>query len=149
VAPDRLRPESQACLGWRKTVQIERRLMIDGWLPAPYSKGVARWLETAQPQTRQPHEEYPPSERNLTKPKTICPSSPLISENLRHSQTASRRTNQGSRKGAAGRCYLQRLSQGVQRVTLRRAPCFMRPAQAVSPNPAGKSLYRVLPRSDP
>ena len=94
---------------------MNRGLIIDGWLPSPYSKGIVWWAGNAQPRTSQPPEEYPPSEQNPAKPRTICPSSPFVSENLRHSSTGSRRTNQGSRKGAAGRCCFQSLSQGFQR----------------------------------
>ena len=96
---------------------------------------------------RQPFEEDPPNERNLTKPRTICPSSPLISENLRHSPTGSRRTNQGSRKGAAGRCLLPQpvagLSEGVMVGVL---PVFL----AVHPKASfGVSVYPVFRRNDP
>ena len=128
--------------GWRKTMRIELRWVIDGRLPLPYINGVVRWPGTVWPGTSQPSKEYPPSERSETEPKTIrlIPPSSLETCNISRMKPAFDQASAREPSDVAASWACCRASRGV---TLRRAPCFMRPVQALSPNRNTTSIRRI------
>ena len=104
--------------------------VIDGRLSPPYSKGVVRPPESAQPQSRQPFEEDTPSKRTLTQPKTIRLLSPPSLEtcDIFTMEPAFGRLPLGSRRTL----LFHEPVAGLPGRRLRRAPSFLSAEQVLA-----------------